>query len=1020
LKKSFQYWNNLTGWFTFLLASAVYILTIEPTASLWDCGEFIATAYKLEVMHPPGAPFFMILGRFFSIFASSPEMASKMINTMSALASSFTILFLFWTITHMAKKLVPDAENPSRANLVAILGAGFVGAMAYTFTDSFWFSAVEGEVYGTSSLFTAVTFWAILKWENVAHEEHANRWLLLIAYLMGLSIGVHLLNLLSAPAIVLVYYFKKYKVTVRGLIYSLAVSVGILAFLQYVVIQWFVRLAGYFELMFVNGFGLPYNTGAIFYIFLVIAAIVYGIHYTHKHKKVVLNTIILSFTMIMIGYSSYALIIIRSAANPPMDMNNPETVFDLLPYLGREQYGQRPLVKGQYYNAPIIRTKETRPNYYRVDGKYKIKDHKIEYVFDERLTTIFPRMYSNDPSHISEYERWVKIKGTRVQIQDRNGEAKTVIKPSFGTNLAFFFKYQLGYMYFRYFMWNFAGRQNDIQGQGGILNGNWITGIKFLDEARLGNLDKLPDKYRNMPSRNTYYLLPLILGLIGVFYHYGKNKKDFSVVMILFIMTGIAIVVYLNQKPLEPRERDYSYAASFYAFAIWIGLGVMSIYELFRKKLPATLSAGIATVLCTGLVPVIMGMENWDDHDRSGRYTARDLAYNYLNSCPPNAILYTNGDNDTFPLWYAQEVEGIRTDVRIINLMLFNTDWYIDQMTRRAYKSAPVPMSLPPAKYQDGTNNILYMFDRIDHNIDLKEIIGFVASDDPRTKFTPQPGYSLDYIPSKKFYINVDKKKVLHNGTVAAKDSALVLDRIQWSINKSSILKNELMELDILATSDWDRPLCFVAAGNEGALNLEPYFQMEGLAFRLVPISTPGRSFMTYGRIDVDTLYDRMMNTFHYGRMEQPDVYLDYYNIRTLSVIKLRNNFTRLAEALIAVHRPDSAIMVLDRCMELMPDRKVPYDAFVPPIAEAYFHCGAGDKAMGVMREHVGGLEQDLAYFYDLTPEQRVNLDYEIRLSLQLLQEYSGLASDFGEQEMEQEISDQFNNYYQRYLQERR
>jgi len=1020
VKRSFHFWNNLVGWLTFMLATAVFLLTMEPTASLWDCGEFIATAYKLEVMHPPGAPLFMIIGRIFSIFASGPDTAAKMINLVSVLSSSFTILFLFWTITHLAKKMAADTENIPAGNLIAIIGAGFIGALAYTFSDSFWFSAVEGEVYAMSSFFTAVTFWAILKWENVAHENNSNRWLLLIAYLMGLSIGVHLLNLLSAPAIVLVYYFKKHKVTVRGIIYSLAVSVLILGFLQYAVIQWFVRFAGFFELLFVNVFKLPYNTGVFFYLLLVIALIAYGIHYTHKHKKVVLNTIILSFTMVMIGYSSYALIVIRSAVNPPMDMNNPETVFDMLPYLGREQYGQRPLFKGQYYNAPIIGTKETRPNYYRADGQYKIKDYKIEYVYDEQLTTIFPRMYSNDANHVSEYERWVDVKGTKVQIRDRNGETQTVVKPSFGTNLAFFFKYQMGHMYFRYFMWNFAGRQNDMQGQGGLLNGNWITGINFLDEARLGNLDKLPDKLKNHPAHNTYYMLPMILGFIGLFYHYGKNKKDFSVVMALFILTGIAIVVYLNQKPMEPRERDYAYVASFYAFAIWIGLGVLSIYEFFKRKLPASLGAGASILLCLVLVPGVMAKENWDDHDRSGRYTARDLAYNYLNSCPPNAILYTNGDNDTFPLWYAQEVEGIRTDVRIINLMLFNTEWYIDQMTRQAYKSAPIPMSLPPEKYKDGTNNIIYMVERIEDHVELKEIIGFVKSEDPRTKFTPQPGVSLDYIPSKKFFIPVDKEKILRNGFVAKKDSALIVDRIEWALGKSSMLKNELMQMDILATTDWDRPICFVAAGNEGSMKLESFFQMEGLAYRLVPISTPGRNFLTYGRIDVDTLYDRLMNTFRYGRMEQPDVHLGYYNIRTLSVIKLRNKFTRLANELIAVDKMDSASLVLDRSLELMPHPKVPYDAFVPPISQAYFRCGQKEKALSVMREHVDICLEDLAYYYDLTPEQRQSLDYDIRLALQLLQEYNSQATEFKMDEMVGEINEQFTNYYQRYLQERR
>ena len=1017
--KTFQFWNNITGWFTFLIATIVYLLTIEPTTSLWDCGEFIATAYKLEVTHPPGAPLFMILARFFSIFASGPETAAKMINALSALASSFTILFLFWTITHLGRKLVQNVEQPSAAGLVAILGAGFVGGMAYTFSDSFWFSAVEGEVYASSSFFTAIVFWAILKWENVAHEKHANRWILLIAYLMGLSIGIHLLNLLAAPAIVLVYYFKKYKVTTRGIIYSLMLSILILGFLQYVVILWFIRLIGYFELAFVNGFGLPYSTGVIFFLLLVIGGIAYGVYYTHKKKKVMLNTAILAVALVLIGFSSYFMIVIRSKPNPPMDMNNPETVFDLIPYLAREQYGQRPLVKGHYYNAPIIATKETRANYKKADGKYVIKDHKIEYVYDERLTTIFPRMYSNDPKHVTAYESWVNIKGTRVQVQDRSGETKTIVKPSFGSNLAFFFKYQVGHMYLRYFMWNFSGRQNDIQGYGGILNGNWISGIKFIDEARLGKMDKLPDRMANHPARNRYFMLPLLLGIIGMFYHYNKHRKDFFVVLTLFILTGIAIVVYLNQKPMEPRERDYSYVGSFYAFAIFIGLGVMSLYEMFKKRVPALASAGLATVICAIMVPGIMARENWDDHDRSGRYTARDLAHNYLNSCAPNAILYTNGDNDTFPLWYAQEVEGIRTDVRIINLMLFNTEWYIDQMTRKAYESDPVPMSLPPDKWEDRTNNIIYLFERVEGNVDLKQIIEFVANEDPRTKFNPQPGMSLDYIPSKKFKIPVDKEKVLRNGVVREKDSALILPEITWTISKNSILKNEMMQLDIMATSDWDRPIYFVAAGSDGAMNLEPYFQMDGLAYRLVPISTPGRNFLSYGRIDTDILWDNMMNTFKYGRMEQPDVHLDYYNIRTISVIKLRNKFSRLATELIAENKIDSAVVALDRCMELMPHPKVPYDAFVPPLARGYYNCDQQEKGFEILRKHVDLLKEDLAYYYDLKLEYRQTLDYEIRLSLQLLQEYQNMARQYGEEEAADEINEQFNNYYQRYLQER-
>jgi hypothetical protein len=1016
--KQFKFWNNITGWITFVIASTVYLLTIEPTTSFWDCGEFISTAYKLEVGHPPGAPFFMILGRFFSLFASDPSYAAKMVNAMSALASGATIMFLFWTIVHLAKKVIIKEDSYTTGNILAVIGSGLVGALAYTFTDTFWFSAVEGEVYALSSLFTAVVFWAILKWENIADQPGANRWIILIAYLMGLSIGVHLLNLLAIPAIVLVYYFRKYKVSTMGIIYALIISVILLAVMMYVIIQGFVNFFSYFELLFVNTFSLPYNSGIFFFALLLIGAIAYGIYYTHKRQKVLLNTIIVSFTVIIIGYSTFTMIVIRSLSNPPMDENNPETIFDLLSYLNREQYGDRPLLKGQYYNAPILGTKEGRPTYRKIDGKYKVIDTKAKYIFDENLTTFFPRMYSNDPSHIEAYESWIKIKGKPVRVQTRNGETQTLIKPSFGSNLAFFFKYQVGYMYFRYFMWNFSGRQNDTQGYGGILNGNWITGIKFLDELRLGNLDKYPEHLMNIPSRNVYYMLPLLLGIIGLLYHYQKDKKNFFVIMMLFILTGLAIVIYLNQKPEEPRERDYSYAASFYAFSIWIGMGILYLYDLLGKKIPSAIRAAGATVLGLLLVPYLLAKDNWDDHDRSGRYTARDIAYNYLNTCAPNAILFTNGDNDTFPLWYAQEVEGIRTDVRVINLMLFNTEWYIDQMKRKAYESEPVPISLPNDKYKDGTNNIIYMIERIDNFVNLKQVIDFIGNEDPRTKFTPQPGMTLDYIPTKKFRLPADPEKLTGNGTVLAEDAGLMVPSIDWTIPRNNLMKSAMMTLDILATSDWDRPIYFVAAGNEGSLELEDYFQDEGFAYRLVPIKTPGRSFLTYGRINTDILYDNLMNKFRYGRMEEPDVHLDYYNIRTLSVVKLRNSFTRLANALISEGKKDSATVVLDRCMQLMPEEKVPYDVFVPSIAETYYTLEDTTKADQIVQRHFEILTEDLVYYFSLNKDERSTLDYEIRLSLQFLQDYRSMTAQARRNELNKAIDEVFTLYYQRYVQQ--
>jgi len=1015
--KQYNLFNNILGWILFLVATTVYLLTLEPTTSLWDCGEFIATSYKLEVPHPPGAPFFMLLARFFSLFAGDPSQAAKMINALSAVASGLTIMFLFWTITHLARKILVKENGISLSDLVAIFGSGFIGAMAFTFSDSFWFSAVEGEVYATSSLFTAVVFWAILKWENIANEKHANRWIILIAYLMGLSIGVHLLNLLAIPAIIMVYYFKKYKPTAKGVIYALILSMIILGAVLLGIIKGFFLVASYFELAFVNGFGLPYLSGILFYLLLVFGLIAYGIYYTHKNKKVILNTILVSLTVMIIGYSSFALILIRSSANPPMDMNNPENVFELLSYLNREQYGDRPLLKGPYYNAPITGTKETRPTYRKVDGRYKIIDHKIEYIYDERMLTIFPRMYSNDPSHVEAYESWVNIKGKRIRINTRDGSTETVIKPSFANNLAFFFKYQLGHMYFRYFMWNFAGRQNDIQGHGGILHGNWLSGIKFIDEARLGPQDKLPTRYKEHKARNTYYMLPLILGLLGLFYHSSKNKRDFFVILLLFVMTGIAIVVYLNQKPQEPRERDYSYTGSFYAFAIWIGLGILSIYDFLKKKIPALPSVIVSILISFVLVPGIMARENWDDHDRSGRYTARDHAYNYLNTCAPNAIIFTNGDNDTFPLWYAQEVEGIRTDIRVINLMLFNTEWYIDQMKRKAYESEAVPFTLPNDKYKDGTNNAIYLIERIKTMVDLKQVIDFINNDDPRTKFTPQPNLQLDYIPTKNFSLKVDSAKVINNGTVKKKDAHLIAPAVEFRIGKNTIMKSEMMQLDFLATNQWERPVYFVSGGNEGALNLEEYFQNEGYAYRLVPIKTTGRNFLTYGRIDTDILYDNLMNTFRYGRMNEPDVYLDYYNIRTLSVIKLRNNFTQLARELLKEHKKDSAIKVLDKCMELMPHEKVPYDIFVPPIAETYYNCGQNDKANEIINKHLDIINEELTYYFSLEQELRQSIDYETRLSLQIAQDYLRIAKDAGETELFERADDLFSIYYQRYIQ---
>jgi hypothetical protein len=996
--KNFRLWNLVLGWIIFVIAFSVYALTVEPTVSWWDCGEFIASSFKLQVGHPPGAPLFIMMGRIASLFAMNREKVALMINLLSALTSALTTLFLFWSITHLAKKFLKNQHSVYITEVILIFGSGVVGALAYTFSDTAWFSAVEGEVYGTSSLFTAVVFWAILKWENVADQPHSDRWIVLIAYLMGLSIGVHLLNLLAIPAIVLVYYFKKYPYSLSGLIKSLALSFIILAIIMYGIINGLVEVASWFELFFVNFIGLPFNSGVIFYALMIISLIVFGIWYTQKKGKVLWNTVIICFAVILIGYSSYSMIVIRSYANPPLNENNPHDVFSLLSYLNREQYGDRPLIVGHNYDAEIARDasgyaviKEGKAAYFKDlnKGKYIIAYRKPELTFSDSKT-LFPRMYSREAEHIEDYKRWSGM---------QNGE-----KPGILNNLIFFFNYQLGHMYFRYFMWNFAGKQNDEQSQGSLVNGNWISGIGFIDSIRLGNQSALPDKYLNNPSRNTYYLLPLILGILGLLFHFSANRKDFIVISLLFFMTGIAIVLYLNQTPQQPRERDYAFAGSFYAFSIWVGLGVFGLFDALKKGWKNRYTAIAVVTVSILFVPVLMAAQNWTDHNRSGRYTARDLARDYLDSCDKNAILFTNGDNDTFPLWYIQEVEGYRTDVRIVNLMLFNTEWYIDQMKMKAYESEPLPITLPFSKYQDGTNNSVYV--KTDpRKINVSTLIEGIESDHPMFRERTIRNEMVDVIPTSNLYLEVDSTIVIRNMTVRQKNAGLIENPISWKLRDVPISKANLVQLDLLAHNNWNRPINFVAGGNDGALGLEDYFQLDGLAYRLVPIKTPSLDYYyELGRVDTDILYDNLMNKFKWGRMNAPDVYLDYYNLRTLAVIKFRKTFVRLAEAMIQEGKKEKAVMVLDRCMELAPLNKVPYDHFISGITykenenkapihysgivEAYYKCGEFEKANALLLQYAHILEQDIDYYKSLGSRFKPRFENEAYQSENL---YKGL-----------------------------
>ena len=1003
--KKYRKINNITGWVVFLIAAFTYLSTIEPTTSFWDCGEFIASAYKQEVGHPPGAPLFMIAAKVASLLSfGDVTQVAKWINSLSALASAFTILFLFWTITYFADKIVQKPhEKYSLNNLIAVMGSGAVGALAYTFSDTFWFSAVEGEVYALSSLFTAIVFWSILKWERVADEPYANRWLVFIAYMMGLSIGVHLLNLLAIPAIVFVYYFRKYEPNKRGIIMASIIAIVVLGLIMYGVIPGLVKLAAGFELVFVNGFGFPFNTGVVVYVMLLSGGIIYGLIYTSKKKKVLWNTVLLMLTVIVIGYSSFTMIVVRSIAEPPMNENQPDNVFSLLAYLNREQYGDRPLIYGQYFNADVIE-QETQYTYLPVGDKYKkIPKVNPKYIYDPDYSTILPRMYSHQQNHISGYKNWANIKNTEK-------------KPSFGQNLVFLFKYQVGFMYLRYFMWNFSGRQNDIQGHGDYLKGNWISGIPFIDNIRLGNQDDLPEYLKNNKARNKYYMLPLLLGLLGMFFLYQKRPKQFSIVFLLFFFTGLAIVLYLNQTPFQPRERDYAYAGSFYAFAIWIGLGVFAITDWLQKYIKGSASAIIATVLSLVLVPSIMAKENWNDHDRSGRYTARDFASNYLNSCAPNAIIFTYGDNDTFPLWYAQEVEGIRTDVRVVNLSLLGTDWYIYQMTKRAYESDPVPFSMSRDKYRQGERDYLPVLERVKKYTPLSEVIKFISMDDKRAKVQLQDGSWMNYVPAKLLQIPVDKKKVLANGTVSVKDTANLLDTINFKLNKKYISKSDMMVLDLLANFNWDRPIYFAASiGTDNFMGLQDYFRLEGFAYRLVPYKTKSEDG-EIGAVNTDILYDNVMHKFKWGRMNHEDVLIDHYNQRVISIMRFRSVFARLAEALLKENKKEKAVEVLDKIVELTPNKQLPYDYTMLPIVELYYKAGETDKANKLVSELARIYKHDLNYYLGLNQPFISAVNYEIQIGMNVMQQLTGLTETYHQEDLFDQISTDFDMLYQKYI----
>lgn len=1010
---TFRRWDKITGWLLFVLSAIVYLLTAEPTVSFWDCGEFILSAFRLQVGHPPGAPLFIMLGRIATLFAGGDASnAALMVNSLSALCSAFAIMFLFWTITHLVKKVITKGGPLESYHIFPVIGSGITGALAYTFSDTFWFSAVEGELYALSSLCTALVFWAMLKWEEEADDPASGRWIILIAYIMGLGLGIHRLNLLVIPVLVFVFYFKKYKITGKGIILTLLVGFLLLGTIVFILIPGVPKAAGWFELFFVNVLGLPYNTGLLVFVAVVIALLVFGIRYSLAKKNVILNYIVTALTVIMIGHSSYAMIMIRSSARPPMNQNNPSDIFSLAYYINMQQYGSSPKFFGPYYSAPAVNVKMIISGYNKVDGKYE-PYYRPEYDYDSRFVTVFPRMYSPDPDHESAYKYWARIRGKRYTIRSGSDE-ETLVCPTFGENLRFFFKYQAGFMYLRYFMWNFAGRQNDIQGNGNMIHGNWISGLKFIDNARLGDQELLPAELKENPGRNRYFMLPFLIGLAGILWQYRNDKKGLFLVFSFFLMTGLAIIFYLNQSPNQPRERDYAYAGSFYAYSIWIGTGFMFLYELLRKVIKHNISALITLIILLSGGPLIMAMENWDDHDRSGRYTARDIGSNYLESCAPNSILFTYGDNDSFPLWYIQDVEEVRTDVRVANLSYLQAGWYIEMMRQKAFKSDPLPLTLGQEKYREGSRIQIPLLSRVDKPVNISELVNFVGFDDRKYQVDLSGrGDFVNYLPTNKFLIDVDSSVVLSNGTVREYFRDKLLSPVIWEFTESDAFKDDLAIMDLIATGKWSRPIYFSTTVPSSQYNgLEKFFVQEGMAYRIVPINTGENEEGDFGIIDPYVMYENMMNKFKWGNAADSTVYLDENNRRMFS--NFRRMFGALGKSLLEAGDTVKALEVTRKGLEIVPAWKIPHDFFSIGLVEILLRSGQKTEADKLAGEIINYAREYLEYSVSLEPGERYGLDYPTGINMQLLLDLYRMAINLNDQDLTAITEALIGTYYEK------
>ena len=951
--KKFTFWNRLTAVIVFAISAVTYLLTIEPTASFWDCGEFIASSYKLEVGHPPGNPVFQLFARFFTMFTDNMH-AAVAVNAMNAICSALTIFFLYLTIVFLAKRVVKPEEDGTYtvAKAIAIFGSGAVGALAYTFSDTFWFSAVEGEVYAMSSLVTALVFWAMTKWYEQADTPYANRWIVLISFIMGLSIGIHLLNLLAIPALVFLFYYKKREgghYSIKEYIKIFAVSVVILAVILFGIIPYLPKIAAYFDLFFVNKLGLGFNSGAIFFMTLLLGLCFWGLFRTMKNQQVFANTVLLCFTVIVIGFSLFSIVIIRSAAKTPTNEYQPDNPFTLVRYLGREQYGSNPLIYGEYFDAPyeIEATEYWAP----MGDKYIKAEGPGDIVYKSSGKMLFPRMWSGtDPRHISFYQSYIGKGGVSVP----GAQYK---KPTFFQNLTYFFDYQLNWMYWRYFMWNFAGRQNDIHSAspGDPIIGNWESGIPFIDEFRLGDQSGAPDYLKNNKGKNHYYMLPLLLGILGIFFQFGRDKRGCWLTFLMFFMTGIAIVIYLNQPPFQARERDYAYAGSFYSFSIWIGLGVAAIYTwlmdaLKERRNMEVATAAAVTVLTLG-VPALMAAENWDDHDRSNRYTAVEMAKNYLNSVGENGILVTHGDNDTFPLWYAQEVEGIRTDVRIANTSLLGTDWHIDQMKWTMNDSRPLDLSVDHSQYLYGTNEFVYIYDTRESVIPLADVMRVFRH--PEAKIPLTSGKMVDYIMSRKFTIPVNKENVIKYGILDEKYADIIPEEITITIpqDKDYLTKPELFMLDLLSNYKWDRPINLLSMGGDINIGIKDYLMYDGYSYRFVPVKNKMKS-TEIGFADAEDLYNKMKNVYTWDALKRTDYFVDYQHFYTFcGVLSQRNLFVNAAKEMLKIGDKERAVELLDMCQECVPEENFPLDMtylgfsneyMVIDMIETYYTAGGG------------------------------------------------------------------------------